>query len=633
MGHLRLVKVRQSRQSRNFLTSLQWSLFGSVLLSLALPAAAQSLNDRRDESARDAVVVTASRLEQQLTDVIPHTTVITQKDIRESQAVDLPTLLRREAGFEFVQNGGMGNVTSIFMRGGDGRQVLVLIDGVRVGSATLGTTQIEGVMLNQVERVEVVRGNVSALYGAGAIGGVIQIFTKQGTGAPRAEAQLMLGDRNTSRLVMAYAGSVENTRFSVNLSRLQTGGFSAIDTKKAPAANPDSDGYANLGFSAQIAQTLAAGHEVGLRAYQNYGEVEFDNAFGTATERNRAENAVSSYAIYSSNQFNPVWHSRLTLAEGADKGKSFTDGRTPTRTDTRNIQLQWQNQFRLAQDHVVSAGLEHMSQRVQSTTSYPVTGREVSTASLAYNGRVEAHHFQAGLRDDKYSDFGRADTWLAGYAYDITSDWKVTAMRSSAFTAPTFNQLYFPAFGNPNLQPERSTSNELGLQYAVGAHLLRVATYRTSYRNLIDTPAPTFRPQNVAAARVEGTEMSYTGQFGAWDARASLTVQDPINTATGAPLRRRGTTFGNLVVNTTISGWRLGSEFMFTGTRADNHIVSGARVTLGSYKLVNLIARYPLSKNSFVSARLENLFDERYELAQGYNVPGRGLFVSLGWQQ
>ena len=289
--------------------------------------------------------------------------------------------------------------------------------------------------------------------------------------------------------------------------------------------------------------------------------------------------------------------------------------------------------FRLAQDHVVTAALEQLQQRVQSTTVYPVTGRDVSTASIAYNGRLGAHQLQASMRDDKYSDFGRADTWLAGYGYDITSNWKATAMRSNAFTAPTFNQLYFPGFGNPNLQPERSTSNELGLQYAVDSHLLRVATYRTAYRNLIDTPAPTFLPQNVAAARVEGTEVSYTGQFESWDARASLTVQDPINTATGAQLRRRGTTFGNLVLNTTVSGWRLGSEFMFTGTRPDNDIVSGAPVTLGSYKLVNLIARHPLGKNSFIAARLENLFDERYQLAQGFNVPGRGLFVTLGWQQ
>jgi vitamin B12 transporter len=386
-------------------------------------------------------------------------------------------------------------------------------------------------------------------------------------------------------------------------------------------------------LAGQIARRLADGHEIGLRAYQNYGEVDFDNAFGVASDINRAVNAVSSYALYSNNKLNSNWNSRLTLVEGKDKGKNFTNGGSPARTDTRNTQLQWQNDFTLAPDNVVTAGLERQFQRVQSSTAYPITGRDVRTSMLGYIGRLGAHQFQASIRDENYSDFGRAKTWLGGYGYDFNSTWKATAMRSNAFTAPTFNQLFFPGFGNPNVKPEKSTSNELGLQYAVGGSLLRLATYRTVYRNLIEAPAPSFTAQNVASARVEGTELSYTGQFNSWDLRASLTVQDPINSITGAQLRRRGATFGNLVVNANYSGWRLGSEVTMSGTRPDNDIVSGAAVTLGSYKLMNLTARRELGKNAFFAARLENLFDEKYQLAQGFNVPGRGLFLSLGWQQ
>lgn len=582
---------------------------------------------------RDAVVVTASRLEQQVTDTIPHTTVITQKDIQASQLVDLPSLLRREAGFEFTQNGGPGNVSGIFLRGGDSRQTLILIDGARAGSATLGSTQIEGILLNQVERVEIVRGNVSALYGAGAMGGVIQIFTKQGKGEPRAEAQAMIGARGTSNVSAGYSGSSGDTRFSINATQFQASGFSAINTRIAPAANPDADGYRNSSFSGQLSQRLAEGHEIGLRAYQNDGEVDFDNAFGTANDIHRSANSVSSYSLYANNRMNSFWNSRLNLIEGKDQGKNFTNGGTPTRTDTSNTQIQWQNDFTLAPDQVLTVGVERQSQRVKSTTALPVTGRDVRTELLAYSGRQGAHQMQVSTRNDRYSDFGRAKSWLAGYAYDIDSDWKVTAMRSTAFTAPTFNQLFFPGFGNPNVKPERSASNELGLQYAAGTNLLRLATYRTKYRDLIDAPGPTFRAQNVASARVEGTELSYTGQFASWDMRASLTVQDPINTVTGAPLRRRGSTFGNLFVNTSVAGWRLGSELIMSGTRSDNHITTSAALTLGSYKLVNFTARRELSKQVFIAARLENAFDEKYQLAHGYNVPGRGLFLTLGWQQ
>lgn len=591
---------------------------------------------QQQEGPDASVVVTASRLEQQLTDTIAHTTVITQKDIRESNAVDLPSLLRREAGFEFVQNGGIGTTSSVFMRGSDGRQVLILIDGVRAGSATLGTTQIEGVMLNQIERVEIVRGNVSALYGAGAIGGVIQIFTKQGWGEPRAEAEAMAGSRGTSRVAAGYRGSVENTRFSLNVTRFETSGFSALDPKLAPKANPDNDGYRNTSFSGQLSQRVAAGHEIGLRAYQNSGQVEYDNAFGKPTDRHRAENGVSAFALYSNNRIASFWDSKLTLAEGSDKSKNFANDAVPTRFDTANTQLQWQNDFKLAKEHIVTAALERQQQRVDSTTAYSVAARKVNTPMLAYNGRFGAHQFQASVRRDRYSDFGSADTRLAGYGYDIGTRWKVTAMHSSAFTAPTFNQLFFPGFGNPNLQPEKANSNEFGLQFAFDGHMLRVATFRTRYQNLIETVAVTpaiFLPQNVARASVEGTELSYTGQFRGWDLRTSLTVQDPINATTGAQLRRRAATFGNLVVTTTVSGWRLGGELIVSGTRPDNNIVTSAPVTLGGYKVVNLTARRALTKSTFIAARLENAFAEKYQLAHGYNVPGRGAFVSLGWQQ
>ena len=608
---------------------LQLGVTSTVLVSLSAPVFAQ----QQEDNARRGVVVTASRLEQQLTDTIAHTTVITQKDIRESQIADLPNLLRREAGFEFTQNGGIGSATGIFLRGGAGTQVLVLIDGVRVGSTTLGTTQIEGIMLDQVERVEVVRGNVSALYGAGAIGGVIQVFTKQGDGPPRAEAQLMLGDRGTSRASAGYRGSSGDTRFNFNVTRFETAGFSAIDPKLAPRANPDNDGYRNLSFSGQVSHRLAAGHEVGLRAYQNYGEVKFDNAFGAPADNHRSENSVSSYAIYSNNEIQPFWNSQLTLAEGSDKGKTFTNTAAPTKTDTKNTQLQWQNNFKLAPGHVLTGTLERQEQRVQSTTNYTVKGRNVNSALGAYNGRVGAHQFQASLRNDDYSDFGSARSSLGGYGYDITSDWKVTAMRSNAFRAPSFNELFFPGFGNPNLQPERSNSNEVGLQYAAGPHLLRVTGFRTKYRNLIDSPPPTFLPQNVASARVEGNELSYTGQFERWDVRASFTLQDPINAVTGAQLRRRGTNFGNLIASTAVYGWRVGGELIFSGTRPDNDIVSNAPVTLGGYTLLNLTARRQLDKNTFVAARIEKVFAEKYQLAQGFNVPGRGLFVTAGWRQ
>ncbi len=611
---------------------IQLHFFAALLLSFSIPVSAQ----QQAIVLAPEVVVTASRLAQPLTDAIAHTTVITQKEIRESQAPDLLNLLRREAGFEFVQNGGIGTTSSIFMRGGDGRQTLVLIDGVRINSATLGTTSIEHVMLDQIDRVEIVRGNVSALYGASAIGGVIQIFTKQGSGAPHAEAQAMVGSRGTDRVAAGYSGSVDDTRFSLNVSRFQTDGFSAINTSQAPKANPDNDGYRNVSFSGQLSRRLAAGHEIGLRAYQSTGNVQFDSASGKPTDVNILDDTLSSYALYSENQFTSLWKSRFTIARGADESTSYTNGISAGRFNTTNMQYQWQNDFSVATGHVITAGLEHQQQSIDSTTAYQVTGRNVNSAVLAYSGRLSKHQFQTSVRRDLYSDFGGANTWLIGYGYEINPRWKLTAMRSNAFTAPTFNQLFFPGFGNPALQPEKALSNELGVQYAADIHLLRLALFRTEYQNLIQsvTVAPgVFQSLNIGQARVEGAELSYTGQFDGWDLRASLTEQNPIDTATGAQLRRRGKTFGNLSMNTTLSGWRLGAETIVGSSRPDNTIVGSAPVTLGGYTVVNLTARYALTKNTYLAARLENVLDRYYQVAHGFNTPGRGLFVSLAWQQ
>lgn len=608
------------------------SLIGPFFL-FSTPLLAQQAQD----SVLNPVVVTASRLEQPLIDTIAHTTVIGRKEISESQAFDLPSLLRREASIEFVQNGGIGTSASMFMRGADGRQVLTLIDGIRVGSATLGTTGVEHLMLDQIERVEIVRGNVSALYGAGAIGGVIQIFTKQGHGAPRAEAQAMVGSRGSSRVSAAYGGSVADTRFNINVSQFATSGFSAVDTRLAPRANPDDDGYRNQSFSAQLSHRLAAGHELGVRAYQSAGTVDFDSALGRPTDTHRLENELSSWSLYSRNQVTPVWKSQLTLARGTDKSHSFTNNVLPTRFDTRNTQLLWQNDFALVREHVVTAGLEGQQQRVDSTTAYTYTGRDVRSARLGYNGRIGAQQLQAGARRDHYSDFGNADTWLAGYGYNVSPEWKLTAMRSSAFTAPTFNQLFFPGFGNPGLQPEKTYSNEVGLQYAVENHVVRVTAFRTRYQNLIQNvlvaPPFTLQPRNVARARVEGTELSYAGQFYRWDVRASLTVQDPVDLATGARLRRRGSAFGNVTANTMVGDWRIGGELIVGSSRPDNHIRTGTLVTLDGYQVVNLTARRSLTKTTYVAVRMDNAFDAHYVLAHGFNVPGRGLFASLGWQQ
>src|SRR5687767_6392777 len=225
----------------------------------------------------DAVVVTASRTQQRLRDAIPHTTVLTEKEIRDSQAVDLPTLLRSEAGFEMAQTGGIGAVPSpLSLRGASTARTLILIDGVRMEDAGFSFTALQHIMLDQVERVEIVRGNVSSLYGSNAVGGVIQVFTKRGQGTPAASASFMAGSRNTSDLHVGYGGELGDTRFSLSASRFDTKGFSAIDPALAPLANPDPDGYRNQGLSFSASHRLTRAHEIGIAVFGTEAWIDYD---------------------------------------------------------------------------------------------------------------------------------------------------------------------------------------------------------------------------------------------------------------------------------------------------------------------------------------------------------------------
>jgi vitamin B12 transporter len=582
----------------------------------------------------DAVVVSASRTEQRLRDAIPHTTVITQKDVRDSQAPDLPSLLRREAGIEFSQNGGIGAVSSLFMRGGRGAQTLVLVDGVRVEDVSAGTTAIQHIMLDEVERIEIVRGNVSSLYGSGAIGGVVQVFTKRGHGEPAPSGEATVGARNTWKVQGGYGGQSGDTRFNVSASRFDTRGFSAIDTRLAPRANPDPDGYRNDSISANLAQRLTASHEIGAALYRSRGRRDFDSPFGSPTDVHLSVEELAMTQVYWDAQLLERWKSRITAAEGSDYRTDLLNGSFDNLSNTRNRQIIWDNQLRVAPEHGISVGAEQLRQELASS-SVSSRYRKVDTLRLGYLGRLGAHSAQANVRRDDYSDFGRADTYFLGYGFDLTEAWRLTASHSNAFRAPTFVDLYFPfGFGNPLLRPERSRTSELGVQWASGADRVRIVAFETRFQDAIVFSGGTTR--NVGHARVSGVESSYSGRIAGFDVHAAFTVQDPTeqNVATGQDLQaiRRAKRFGSLAVYRTFGKLRAGGEVLGSGARPDNDVVTFDRIQNPGYTVVNLTSRYNYDKHLYVAARLENAFDEKYQLAHGFNTPRRGLFVTLGWQ-
>jgi len=585
----------------------------------------------------DAVVVTASRTEQRIRDAIPHTTVLTRKDIRDSQAIDLGTLLRREAGIEFSQSGGLGGKASLFTRGGRSAQTLVLIDGVRVEEAGFGTTPIEHLMLDDVERIEIARGNVSSLYGSGAIGGVVQVFTRRGTGAPAPYGEAMAGSRDTTKLSAGYGGEVGETsgqtRFNVSAMRLDTRGFSAIDPGFAPLANPDDDGYRNESISASVAQRLGASHEIGARVLRTRAKIDYDDSFTGPTSVQTADEDIGMTQLYWDAQFLERWKSRITAAEGTDYRTDFLNGAFAFLSNTRTRQLIWNNDVRLAPAHGLSFSLERLEQETDNS-SVGQRKRDADSVRLGYLGRLGAHSLQVNVRNDDYSDFGDADTYFLGYGFDLTDAWRFTASKSTAFRAPTFQDL-FGFGGNPDLRPERARTNELGIQWASGANRVRVAAFDTDYQDAITFDNVTFTAQNVRKAKVTGVETSYSGRIGETDVRAALTFQDAVEQEPGEeelPAIRRAKVFGSIAAFRNLGRWRLGGELLASGSRPDVDIATFERTQLPRYTVVNLLARFEYNKNLYFAARVENAFDEDYQLVHGFNTAGRGVFLTVGWQ-
>ena len=609
------------------------SLLASLLIS-AFPASAQSV----DASNLPPVVVTASRLPQLQSEVLPHTTVITAQQIRDSQAIDLPALLAREAGLQITQNGGPGAATGMFLRGADTRQTLVMLDGVPMTKQdATGSVSIEHMMLDQIDHIEIVRGNVSSIYGSGAVGGVIQIFTKAGSGAPGVSAAAEAGSRGTYRVAASTRGAAEGLTYGLAVSEFTTDGFSAMNTRQIPTVNPDKDGYRNQTINGSLAKAWREGQEFGLRFSHSVGNADYD-ASGGRTKKHETRTDVNAITLFSNNRMTDDWTSRLSYAQFSDDSlnrvTSVSTSRERYQTQTQTAE--WSNELKLSSSWRATAGA---NRQWQSFISEPASARSQYDRG-AYSifgglqGNIDRHQFQFNARHDETGSLS-ADSGYAGYGYQLDDHLKLIANVSNAFSAPPLGYLY-GAYGNPALKPEYSRSVEAGIQYSDGPSIVRATVFQTRTTDQfqwVTTDFVTFdgELQNVKKTRNQGVELSAVQHLANWQLRASLTLQDPIDLSTDERLIRRAKVLGSFGAVNTFDKWRVGGDLSYTGSRYD-YDLSGT-TTAAAYWLANLTARYQVDKNLSVLGRIENVFDQSYQTAWGYNQPPRGVFVGLNWRQ
>ena len=577
----------------------------------------------------DEIVVTATRTPRSIDETLAATTVITRQDIEHSQATSVQEALAGLAGITVSNQGGAGMASSVFLRGTNAEHTLVLIDGVKVGSATLGTASFQDFPLDQIERIEVVRGPLSSLYGSEAIGGVIQIFTRKGGGHLTPSASAMLGSRNTRKATANLSGGEGNTWFNLGISRFDTDGFNACKgslTAGCFTVEPDKDGYSNTSLNLRSGYRLQPGTELEAHFLRAEGKVDYDGSF-----QNQADSVQQVLGVNLKYRVYDAWNLKFSVGQSRDESENYLSGVSTGDFNTTRNSYAWQNDVALAADHLLTLGVDRLEDKVNSTTAYAVTKRNDTGLFIQYQGHVAGNDFKLAMRHDEDSQFGGNATGNLAWGREIGGEMRTTLSYGTAFKAPSFNQLYWPGFGNSNLMPEKSRSFEVGLSGRMAAGRWSLNAYDTKVTDLIGYDS-SFNLVNINSAHLRGVEAVTSLRLGEWNARLNLTLQNPEQSSganDGKLLNRRSERSARLDFDRALGAWRIGGTFRAEGRRFDD---LANNIKLSSYTLLDLSAEYRLAKDWRIATLVENLFDRDYETAYLYNQPGRGVFLTLRYQ-
>lgn len=602
-------------------------------LSFSLLALAVSATLARADEAQTqpTVQVTASRVAETVDEALADVSVITREDIDTSGARDVLDLLRMQAGVDLYRTGGAGQQTSLFLRGTNANNVLVLIDGIRAASINTGAFAFEQLPLGAIERIEIVRGPRASYWGSDAIGGVIQIFTRKLEGPRVALDYGSYEDAEGSAGIGHWNGA---DGYSVQVGARHVGGFSATNPGicNGPddpfcSYNPDDDSFRNTNLVARAAHTLGS-QVLSGSLYRSQGEVEFDQGNSTVIEQNAG--------VILDGDLGDNWSHHLAI------GNAREDLNTPTYYTlylTRRTSLLWQNEITLSENQRLIAGVDllHESGETRDTFSNAALyddSRDNRALFGGWKAGFGAFDSEISLRHDDNSEFGGATTGSAALGWRANDLFRIYASYGQGFRGPTLNEQFSPGYGgqfagNPALDPERSRSSELGIEVTPSAgQRLKANLYSTRVRDLISFTGPNFQAENIAKASIDGAELTYDLDAGPWLLHATYTWQDARNADTDEQLLRRPKQkFTTLAERRFGERFRAGVEVIYAGVRDD---VGG--VELSSYALVNLRATLALNSAWSLTARLENIGDRDYELVHGYNTPGRSGFLEVVWQ-
>lgn len=606
--------------------------FGTVILVTAVPAVAAEVGQTAP------VVVTANRVAQTADQTLASVTVIDRTEIERRQATSLPDLLRGVPGLDVTSNGPHGKLSSIFMRGTESNHTLVLIDGLEVNSPFGGATSIEFLPLSAIERIEIVRGPRSSLYGSEAIGGVIQIFTRRGGGPTQLQLEAGAGAHQQRQYAGAVSGESGRARYSLSAGYSESEGINTCEGSFSAGCftfEPDHDGYRNGSWSARAGYRMSQTLDVEAHALHSEGHTEFDGGFANETDFREQVLGVRLQWRASDS-----WTSTLHLGETRDERQNLAGGAHASFTDSRRESVTLQNDVLVGDHHRLVFGAEYQDDRIEASSDFTRTGRYNRALFGQWQSRVGTHDLIFGLRHDDNEQFGGETTGQLAWGRDFAHDLRLRASVGTAFVAPTFNDLYFPAFPpfffpNPDLDPETSVSYEVGVSQGRDWGRWEVSLYYSEIDDLITFDAAEATALNFDEAQILGLDASVHATLRGWDVGLGLSLLEPEVKSAGDDSRegnllpRRAEQSLQLDLDRRFGRFAFGLTGLAQGRRFDDAANS---IRLGGYGVIHLRAAWFLNPQWTLRAKLENALGRDYERVNGFEVEEQAAYVSVTWR-
>ncbi|XQE67711.1 TonB-dependent receptor domain-containing protein [Pseudomonas sp. P3C3] len=613
-------------------------------LSLALLPAGAVLAASQDAALKlPETLISANRDVQQREASSATSTVFTRADIERLQPASVSDLLRRVPGVQVTDNGA-GSLTSLYIRGTKSAQSLVLVDGMRIASASSGDSSLQYLNVDQIERVEVLRGPRSAVYGADAIGGVVQIFTRRSAGEGlQPFVRMGYGSNASWRRSAGISGGDAQTRFSLAGSLDETDGIDR--TGPSYDSDQDHDGYRNKAFSLSLSHSFSDSLEAGVNVLDQRGRTEFDNPFGrydmttfeSVGQEPYSDFTLSSVSSYLDAQINDLWSSRLEVGHSENREESL-DKLSDERGvfNTYRDSLNWLNTLTLSDRHSLLLGADWYEDQLNSNTAFAEQQRWNQAAFIQHRYDGEGFSTEVGMRHDKNEQFGSENTWSGALTLPLNATNDLVLSYSEGFRAPTFNDLYYPDYSNPDLKPEHSKSYELQWRSQLAERTrLEASLYRTDIEDAIANDQD-FIPQNIAKARIHGFEANLQQELFGWQGQLGIAFVDPRDRDSGHTLNRRARRTLSLDLDRSFGEFAVGATWQLASSSYDD---PNNQYELGGYGLLGLRGSWQASDELKLEAKIDNLLDKDYQRAlyehegerYGYRQEGRTALLGFVW--